>query len=396
MCQMFDMVKTSHVYVHFPYCLYKCHYCDFNSYAWAENEIPQQGYVDTLLNELKWRLRNSERKFCFEPKTNIQSIFIGGGTPSLMRPQDLGRLLEQLAKNFSLASDIEITLETNPGTITKEKFLEFVSIGVNRFSIGIQSFNEKFLGEFGRIHSGQQARQALETAMTLGVRVNGDLIFGFPGQTVQEWESDLQMMFSFGTTHLSCYSLMAEEGTIYTKALKQGRYPEQDDDNMAQMMDLTYELMSTHGFNCYELSNFAKPGHESQHNLGYWRYQEFLGLGAGAVGQFNSDDLGVIRTQNSKTPGQYLADVSEGSFFSTEAVDVRSACSEFMMMGLRLKNGVSRQEFKSRFGEELDVVFEDAVEKAFRMGLVELDEEQIRPTLQGYKFNNRLTGLFLS
>lgn len=328
--------------------------------------------------------------------TTIGSVFLGGGTPSLMRPQDVNLILRKLAAQFQFSSDIEITLETNPGTITRDGFAAFADAGINRFSIGVQSFNDKYLGKFGRIHDGAAATRAIEAAMSVPrVRVSADLIYGFPEQTPEEWQDDLKTLLNLGTSHLSCYVLMAEEGTIYTRDLQRGLIPEQDQDRLSLMMETTYAHCSKYGRPAYEISNFASPGQESRHNLGYWHYHDFLGLGAGAVGQYSTRDRGVKRFQNIKSPAQYMQGVFTEQWSSIEDVSSSSAMSEFMMMGLRLVEGIRHSDFKSRFDRDVLDVFFLAIQDAESQDLLSVTNSSLRPTDKGLRFNNRLVELFV-
>lgn len=379
------MPNTNHIYIHYPYCLYKCHYCDFNSYAYEEGQIPQADFTKTLSNELEFRVEHDDEKSRLAiPKGKvIHSVFFGGGTPSLMNPADVAVVLKRLSDFYTFADNIEITLETNPGTINLQKFKEFKEAGINRFSIGVQSFQEKNLKRFGRIHTGDQALQAIKQALDVNdARVSCDLIFGFPEQTLMEWQQDLNQVLDLDLNHFSCYSLMAEEGTIYTKALKDRVYQESPTDLIADMMEWTYDVCEQKGRSAYEVSNFAKPGFESAHNLGYWRYQSYMGLGPGAFSSFiQKGKEAVIRQMNQKNPQTYLrALFLKNDFYEQELIDSVTFQKERLMMGLRLKEGLELPE--------------DLARQAVDEGLLESFEGRFRPTRLGFLQNNRLVEMF--
>jgi len=387
-------VDKRHIYIHFPYCLYKCHYCDFNSHAWDQGKIPHSDYVSALLFEVEARKRFFEEMgtHFFPKNTEIASLFFGGGTPSLMRAQDVESIIRVLDKYFTLAPNCEITLESNPGTVDRQRFVDFKNAGINRISMGVQSFQDKNLKRFGRIHSGDDAIAAINVALESGVeRVSADLIFGFPDQSLKEWERDVKKMLGFGLKHISCYALTAEPDTIYTHDLQKGQLFEVDADLFADMQNLTYELTDEAGVPAYEISNFAVSGEESRHNLGYWRYSSFLGIGAGAWSNFSA-----VRTMNTKPPTQYMQDIQKGTFFTQEDIDERTAMTEYLMMGLRLKAGISHNDFAGRFDLSLVSVFGDEILRAVERGWLEDDGAWMRPTREGFLFNNSLVQMFMN
>lgn len=397
------------VYIHFPYCLYRCHYCDFNSYAWDAGRIPHDDYIGALVEELavRERLFQAGKAGFLPPRSRIDSVFFGGGTPSLMRPGDVARLLSELSRRFSLVTDCEVTLEVNPGTVDARRLGDFVRAGVNRFSIGVQSLSDSNLKRFGRIHTGAQAVAAIEAALLSGAgRVSADLIFGFPEQTLAGWRSDLATILRLGLCHISCYALTAELGTRYTNDVRTGRLRETEAELMADMQELTYELTGEAGLTAYEISNFAKEGWECRHNLNYWRYGSFLGLGAGAVSNFCCEvarsqgrevagSVVVVRQQNTAGPSEYVWQLRQARpFFTTEYIKKKTAMAESLMMGLRLKEGISLKAFLRRFGEPLQVVYGPALSQAIRAGWLVNEGERLCPTRQGFFFNNRLVQLF--
>lgn len=396
-----------HVYIHFPYCLYKCHYCDFNSHAREVGAVPARRYADALIAEICARAghegpsrESSQATVNPDPAVAffgapIRSVFFGGGTPSLMPPGEVARVLQQLAAHAPLAKDVEITLEANPGTLTPETLEGFRWAGVNRISIGLQSLADENLARFGRIHTAKQGMQAVRLAQNAGFkRVNADLIFGFPGQTLSQWRSDLERAVDLGTGHLSCYALTAEEGTRFTQELRQGRWQETESGLFADMLEFTHDfLFRTHP--PYEISNFAKPGSECRHNLGYWRYHSYLGLGAGACSQFvmpasHETPAQVIRTTNHQAPDHYMRTVEQGECFTREAIPSRTAMGEFMMMGLRLEKGILKLEFERIFGSSIETIFAPVIDRQLQEGGLNRKADRLFPTRRGVFLNNGL------
>ncbi|EKD41635.1 MAG: hypothetical protein ACD_73C00610G0003, partial [uncultured bacterium] len=353
----------SSLYIHFPFCLYKCHYCDFNSYATDKNEIPYQDYLNSLLKELLLRRKLFETKgFGFlNPKTSLKTIFFGGGTPSLMPAAHIEKILQEVAKYFSLDADCEITLEANPGTLTQTSINDFIKAGINRISIGVQSLDGAYLARFGRIHSVADAKNVLGWLTQSKLKSwNADLISGFPGETFSEWQKTLAEMLEFEPPHVSCYSFTVEEESPYGRWAKVGKVDLPDDEVQSTMLQWTRETLKASGYSPYEISNFAKQGHECRHNLAYWKYQDYLGLGAGAVSLFaqnlisRDDESFVVRTNNIKNPNAYMkALLDEESFFEKEIISKKIAQGEFMMMNLRLLNGFSENDFTNYFGESM-------------------------------------------
>lgn len=389
-----------HVYIHFPYCLYKCHYCDFNSFATERSDIPFSPYTDALLQEMTLRKRLYEKTgtYFFPPGTQIDTIFLGGGTPSLFSAEGISRVLTALSRYFHLASDVEITLEANPGTIDLPKLQEFRAAGVNRISLGVQSLEDKYLGAFGRIHTGTEALSALDAALLAGFeRVNADLIFGFPRQTLKEWQTDVATILKLGLKHLSCYSLMAEPGTIFTRDVKAGKIQETHPEVFADMLEWTHECLSQAGLPSYEISNFAKVGEESRHNQAYWDFHSYLGLGAGACGQnvVLESDPSVCRTVNIKSPDLYQEKIKQGSdFFNVENVDSATAMKEFALMGLRAREGLSGENFRILFATDLVSIFGPAITEHIQKGNLFWCESHLKPTRRGLFLNNTVVGDF--
>lgn len=356
------------LYIHFPYCLYKCHYCDFNSHATPGASIPSAEYVTALLLEL-------ERHSASFSGSRLDTIFIGGGTPSLLPSSEVDRLLTGISCVLDISGSTEITLEANPKTIDREKLRGFKNAGVNRVSVGVQSLNDRFLKPFGRIHTANDALEALFRVAETGFSSwNTDLIFGFPGQTLAQWETELSHLLSLRPPHLSCYALTVEDETLYSHHIAQGKSERPDEDLQAEMLASTFSLLASAGYTSYEISNHSLPGYHSRHNLNYWQYGSYLGIGAGAVSFLHngSGKIFGVRTTNLKEPKKYLEAVATGENFFLESEEISrvTAMGEFMMMGLRLKEGADPAAFHQFFGSSLAETFSETVEGHRSHGLM--------------------------
>lgn len=381
------------IYIHFPYCLYKCHYCDFNSYAYEQQNIPHQDYQSALMSEIQYWHKK------FPEKRDIDTVFFGGGTPSLMKPHCVAELLERIDQNWGLAANAEITLESNPGTVTKKSFADFKSAGINRISLGVQSFQEKNLKRFGRIHTGDEASLAIENARSVFDNVSCDLIFGFPDQTVAEWNLDLQKAISFDLAHMSCYALTNEPQTQFAVDVKNNKYKELPSDVMAEMQNLTYDQLNKNGFSAYEISNFAKPNKESRHNLCYWHYESYLALGAGATAQFifGQEEARVTeRHTNFKRPQDYAqALLEKKDFFTREKISYPVNVFEYLMMNLRLRSGLTVLDFKQKWGLATWQKIEIQILKLVNQGLLEATPSHFLLTKKGFLLNHQVLSEFL-
>lgn len=392
---------SASIYIHFPYCLYKCHYCDFNSHATALSDIPFQDYLNSLKRELSSRKKLFEKtgRHFFNSSTNIDTVFFGGGTPSLMDGFLVEEILSELRNYFALTSNCEITLEANPKTLDEKKLSDFKKAGVNRLSVGVQSLNDKYLKKFGRIHSASEAFETLKLVSGAGLKSwNADLIFGFPDQTKDEWVETLTQALTLGPPHLSCYSFTVEEDAPYTQMVKSGQAKLPDGDLQAELFVLTRQILSRHGYDAYEFSNFCNPGHDCRHNVHYWNYDSYLGLGAGAVSHFSSpakrDDDYFYRTTNFKKPKAYLDGIVQSQFFDEEIISKQTAMGEFVMMAIRKKEGVSLDAFKRCFGSDLPSVFADELKLLKHQGLIELNDS-LTLTEPGVLLSNQVIEEFL-
>ncbi|MCC4113972.1 radical SAM family heme chaperone HemW [Aromatoleum toluclasticum] len=371
------------LYVHYPWCVKKCPYCDFNSHAPRGGEIPEGAYIDALLADLETALPQVWGR-------RVHSIFFGGGTPSLMSAQGLDRLLTGIRTLLPLDPMAEVTLEANPGTVEAGRFRDYRAAGVNRLSLGIQSFDDRHLAQLGRIHGGDEARRAIDTALAHFERVNLDLMYALPEQTPDEALGDLDTALAFGVTHLSCYHLTLEPNTPFAHDPP----PLPDDDLSADMQEAIEERLAGAGFRHYETSAFAKPGQECRHNLNYWTFGDYLGIGAGAHGKLSSHE-GIVREMRHKHPLRYLEGAQRREFVQERReVGVVELPFEFMMNALRLTGGFPRRLFTERTGLPFAEI-EAELMAARRRGLVEVDGDAIRPTEQGRRFLNDLLTLFL-
>ncbi|MCD0494722.1 radical SAM family heme chaperone HemW [Chromobacterium violaceum] len=371
------------LYVHFPWCIRKCPYCDFNSHE-PKNGFDEMAYVDALLRDLEYSLPEVWGR-------PLTSIFMGGGTPSLFSPQAMDAFLAGVRARMKLHPDAEITMEANPGTFEIERFRGYREAGINRLSIGIQSFNPKHLKALGRIHDGDEAKRAVEIALTHFDNVNLDLMYALPGQTLDEALSDLNTALSYGITHLSAYHLTIEPNTLFAAQTPQNL---PDDEVSADMQEAIESCLEAAGFDHYETSAFAKPGRHSRHNLNYWQFGDYVGIGAGAHGKISSH-AGIVRQMRHKQPAAYLKAVADGApLQSSQKVARADLPFEFMMNLLRLTGGFESRLFQERTGLPLALIRRQ-LDAAQAQGLLDGDGAILRPTLKGQRFLNDLLTLFL-
>jgi oxygen-independent coproporphyrinogen-3 oxidase len=369
------------LYIHIPWCVRKCPYCDFNSHA-VQSAIPQQEYVAALLRDLEAALPQVWGR-------KIVSLFIGGGTPSLFSPRALDDILCGARALLPIEAGAEITLEANPGTAEAGRFAEFRAAGINRLSLGIQSFNPQHLKALGRIHDGREAHEAVALAQRHFDNVNLDLMYGLPGQSREQALTDMRTATGYGVTHLSAYHLTLEPNTLfYTQPP-----PLPDDDLCAAMQEEIEGVLAMSGFEHYETSAFARSNQRCRHNLNYWHYGDYLGIGAGAHGKLTLHDR-ILRQVRPRAPQAYLK-AATGCIWEENEVAATDRAFEFMMNALRLTGGFDPALFVERTGLPLEHL-EDALNEAVRRGLIERSEAFIRPTLRGQRFLNDLLQLFLA
>ena len=368
------------LYVHIPWCVRKCPYCDFNSHERA-GELPEREYVERLMRDLEAMLPSVWGR-------RLSSVFIGGGTPSLFSPDSIDRILSGVRARLPLEPEAEVTLEANPGTVEAARFRGFREAGVNRISVGVQSFDDRMLKALGRIHGADEARRAVASALASFANVNLDLMYGLPGQSVAMALADLAQGVATGVQHLSAYQLTLEPNTVFYS--KPPVLPEHD--ACADMQEAIEAALAREGFEHYETSAFARPGHRSRHNLNYWRFGDYLGIGAGAHGKVSFPDR-VTRHARIKQPREYLA--ADDTLSEQKEIPARELGFEFMLNALRLTEGFPVALFQERTGLPIGVV-QAALEKAEGQGLLERDWPRIRPTPRGRLFLNELRGLFLA
>lgn len=336
------------IYVHWPFCLSKCPYCDFNSHAAAA--IDQNRWRAALLRELDHFAAQA-------PGRVVTSIFFGGGTPSLMDPGTTAALIERIGRHWSLDSMIEITLEANPSTVEAERFRDFRTAGINRLSLGVQALDDRSLAFLGRGHDCAQALAAIDLAGRVFDRFSFDLIYARPGQSVADWQHELRRALTLAGDHLSAYQLTIEEGTAFFPAHRRGDFQLPDDDSAAEMFALTRDICAQAGLPAYEVSNHARPGGESRHNLTYWRGGDYVGVGPGAHGRLNG-----AATRQHRAPDVWLRRVEENGHADQghETLDPHTRAQELLMMGLRLEEGVHARAFARQCGLDLWTVIDAA------------------------------------
>ena len=377
------------LYVHLPWCLRKCPYCDFNSHEWkGGKELPAET-ARAYLAALRADLEAALPLIWGRP---VVSIFIGGGTPSLFAPEQIAELISDLRARLAVEPGCEITLEANPGTFEKDRFKGFREAGVTRLSIGVQSFDDAKLAVLGRVHNSAQAKAAIAEAATAFDTFNIDLMYALPGQTLEELDQELTTALAFAPPHLSVYHLTIEPNTMFAT-----RPPEHlpDADLASDMLDLITARTSTLGMDRYEVSAYAKQGHRCAHNLNYWQFGDYLGIGAGAHSKLSFPHR-VLRQVRWREPAAYMAKAGEGAAVSNETEVSRAELPfEFMLNALRLREGVPMTQFLERTGLPPSSIAK-ALDSARSKGLLEADPTRLTPTVRGFDFLNDLQALFLA
>lgn len=382
----FTALPPLSLYVHLPWCVRKCPYCDFNSHE-AKDAVPERAYIDALTADLEQDLPSIWGR-------PIETVFLGGGTPSLFSPESIDRLFSQLRALLVLPATAEITMEANPGTLEAGKFAEFRAAGINRLSIGVQSFNDDMLKKLGRIHGAREAITAAERAHAAGFdELNLDLMFGLPGQSVAQALADLEQAIALRPTHLSHYQLTLEPNTRYAHA-PPANLP--DHDALWEIQQHCQARIAAAGYGQYEVSAYAQAGHRCRHNLNYWLFGDYLGIGAGAHAKVSSaQHQRIVRTAKLRHPREYLAKAASAARIASErSLSRREAGFDFMLNALRLNDGFPVALFAEHTGLALTVV-EKPLQQAEAKGLIERDLHHIRPTELGQRFLNDLTALFL-
>lgn len=377
------------LYVHFPWCTKKCPYCDFNSHAVTNNGSHQTNFDEALY--LKALCADLEASLPLIWGRRIHAIFIGGGTPSLLSAAGLDQLLADIRARLPMDADIEITMEANPGSVEVQQFKAYQASGVNRLSLGIQSFNDQHLKALGRIHQADEARQAIRIAQQTFPRVNIDLMYGLPEQTTQQAMQDLKEALSFETGHISLYHLTLEPNTLFASFPP----PLPDEDTTFEMQEILHQLLHQADYDRYEISAFAKKNQRCQHNLNYWKFGDYLGIGAGAHGKISFPDK-IIRTIKERHPQSYMQSVFSPAkaMLEERQIDGHELPFEFMLNALRLIEGVPSADFLDRTGIDLSAIQKD-LQVAVQKGLLTDSLTQIQATPLGLQFLNDLQEIFL-
>ena len=374
------MRRELELYIHIPFCVKKCAYCDFLSGPASNQQIEE--YVQALIEEIRYYKE-------FVKKYEVSTVFWGGGTPSLLTGEQMKALMETLRQTFFIRQNAEITMEANPGTVTVEKLLACQKAGINRISFGLQSVNNEELKMLGRIHTYEEFLESYEAARKAGFQnINVDLISAIPKQTVRSWEQTLQTIISLQPEHISAYSLIVEEGTTFAKLYGEGcklehLLPTEEDER--RMYERTEELLREAGYHRYEISNYAKEGYECQHNLGYWERKEYLGLGLGA-----SSLIEETRFHNTDEMEEYLRDASNPILLrrEQEKLDRQEQMEEFVFLGLRKIRGIQEEKFAEMFGEDIWDCYGKNLERVIKEGLLEREEGVLRLTRKGIDVSN--------
>jgi oxygen-independent coproporphyrinogen-3 oxidase len=395
------------LYVHIPWCVKKCPYCDFNSHQIKDVNSDPTGEVkikfDGIISEPVKKQGFDEKRYLEALRIDLQSvlpkvwgrrihtIFIGGGTPSLLSEQGLDQLLSDIRALLPVNADAEITMEANPGTFEIEKFKSFAKSGVNRISLGIQSFDNDKLKALGRIHDGAQAQEAVKSALELFDQVNLDLMYALPGQTMDGALADIRQAISFNPAHISLYHLTLEPNTLFAK------YPPvlPDDDSAFEMLDALMAELDSAGYGRYEVSAYAKSGHRCQHNLNYWQFGDYIGIGAGAHGKISAHNQ-IARQTNERHPDSYMDKIfNQGhALIEERLLDKDDLPFEYMLNVLRLTDGAPSHQFKERTGQEIAAI-NSMMEQALKKGLLDQDPRFIKPSSLGLQYLNDLQMLFL-
>lgn len=380
--------KPLQIYIHIPFCVRKCYYCDFLS--GPGDERTQASYSQALVSELEGRAGECSGLPDFEYE--VTSVFIGGGTPSVIDPSWILRLMETVRNHYHLASDAEITMEVNPGTVDEKRLNTYRRAGINRLSIGLQSSSDEQLRRIGRIHTWKQFHEAYYGARAAGfTNINVDVMSALPGQSIQDYERTLATVLALNPPpeHISAYSLIVEDGTPFAELEREGKLDLPDEDSERRMYERTRELLAGEGYHRYEISNYAQNGYECRHNCGYWTRVDYLGIGIGAASL-----MGDRRFSNAGDLDSYLEDPL-GVREQVQELSLQERMEEFMFLGLRLTKGVSRKRFLHEFGRSMEEIYGDVLKRNRRDGLLVEDGDLVRLTLRGLDVSNYVMAQFL-
>ena len=386
-------MKEMELYIHVPFCIKKCAYCDFLSAPAGEEE--RQRYVETMIKEIQG-YRKKYQEYC------VTTIFVGGGTPSVLSGEQIKEVFNALRASFVIDTQAEITIEVNPGTVTEEKVEAWMQAGVNRISIGLQSVNDEELQMLGRMHTYKDFLNTYHLLRDKGFNnLNIDLISAIPGQTLESWKKTLSTVAELEPEHISAYSLIVEEGTpfytIYGEGGADGNLesmvqPLPDEETERFIYEETETILQKYGYDRYEISNYAKPGYACRHNEGYWRRVNYLGVGLGASSLIENQ-----RFRNFSTYDTYMDAIQNQKLFHEEvkSLSVTDEMEEFMFLGLRMMSGISREEFQKKFGKKIETVYEKQIQQLKKDGLIEFVENRIRLTKRGIDISNYVFEQFL-
>jgi oxygen-independent coproporphyrinogen-3 oxidase len=372
------------LYIHFPFCIRKCLYCDFNSRT--GQEIPQKAYTEALVHEMELRRDLLPQGF------TASTLYLGGGTPSLLEPALLERMIDAASRLFNLEPAAEITIEANPGAVSREGLAAYRSMGVNRLSLGIQSFSEEMLARLGRVHDAEEGLAAFAAAREAGfANIGIDLIHSLPGQTPRKWHGELEQAINLTPEHISAYGLTIEEGTPFHAMERSGELTLPEEEETAEMFEMTDRLLIEAGYDHYEISNFALPGFRSRHNQVYWQRGDYLGFGAGAHSFLASPPFGK-RWKNPDTPESYMEAMVNGSAAVEELTHIteREARSETLFLGLRMLDGVDEKRFRNDTGMTVEDAYPDELRDLLAEGLLEWRKGHLRLTARGLILSNQV------
>jgi putative oxygen-independent coproporphyrinogen III oxidase len=375
------------VYVHWPFCRSKCPYCDFNSHVRDSVDIAR--WTRALLADL-------DHAADLVPERTVGSVFFGGGTPSLMPPETVAALLDRAAARWTMHSAVEVTLEANPNSAEAARFRAFAAAGVNRLSIGVQALDPAALRMLGRLHDRAEAIAAIEHARDSFARFSFDLIYARPGQSLGAWRNELDEALTLAGDHLSLYQLTIEPGTAFATLERRGDLVPLVEETAAALFEATQDRLAAHGLPAYEISNHARPGGECRHNLAYWRYQDYAGIGPGAHGRLTRDGV-KFATRQHRTPERWLAAIERAGtgIEETRAIDRDTALEEMVMMGLRLTEGVDRVRLEHAAGQDAELLFGGSLGPLIEGGFLTLDEERLAATAAGRQRLNAVLGALL-